>query len=220
MYFIRMGGVSVVGSSPEMLVRVEGLARRDASDRRHAAARPQRRRGHAAGRGAEAQREGARRARDARRSRPQRRRPRLRVRHRCACRSSWALERFSHVMHLTSIVEGKLADDRDRLDALVVVLSRPARCRARRRCARCRSSRSSSRRAAASTPARSAISISPATSISASRSAPSSCRDGKAYVQAGAGIVDRLEPGGRVRRNARQGAGAAAARSSSRRQGL
>ena len=24
MYFIRMGGVSVVGSSPEMLVRVEG----------------------------------------------------------------------------------------------------------------------------------------------------------------------------------------------------
>jgi len=29
------------------------------------------------------------------------------------------LERFSHVMHLTSIVEGKLADDRDRLDALV-----------------------------------------------------------------------------------------------------
>src|SRR5258707_5807569 len=29
------------------------------------------------------------------------------------------LERFSNVMHLTSIVEGKLADDRDRLDALV-----------------------------------------------------------------------------------------------------
>jgi anthranilate synthase component 1 len=29
------------------------------------------------------------------------------------------LERFSHVMHLTSIVEGQLASDRDRLDALV-----------------------------------------------------------------------------------------------------
>jgi anthranilate synthase component 1 len=29
------------------------------------------------------------------------------------------LQRFSHVMHLTSIVEGKLAGDRDRLDALV-----------------------------------------------------------------------------------------------------
>ena len=29
------------------------------------------------------------------------------------------LERFSHVMHLTSIVEGRLSGDRDRLDALV-----------------------------------------------------------------------------------------------------
>jgi anthranilate synthase component 1 len=29
------------------------------------------------------------------------------------------LERFSHVMHLTSIVEGRLAEGRDRLDALV-----------------------------------------------------------------------------------------------------
>ncbi len=29
------------------------------------------------------------------------------------------LERYSHVMHLVSIVEGKLADDQDRLDALV-----------------------------------------------------------------------------------------------------
>jgi anthranilate synthase component 1 len=30
-----------------------------------------------------------------------------------------ALERYSHVMHLVSVVEGQLADDRDRLDALV-----------------------------------------------------------------------------------------------------
>ena len=30
-----------------------------------------------------------------------------------------ALERYSHVMHLVSRVEGKLAEDRDRLDALV-----------------------------------------------------------------------------------------------------
>jgi anthranilate synthase component 1 len=29
-----------------------------------------------------------------------------------------ALERYSHVMHLVSIVEGRLAEDRDRLDAL------------------------------------------------------------------------------------------------------
>ena len=86
MYFLRIGDRSIVGSSPEMLVRVEGRQRPDAPDRRHAAARPQRGRGHAAGRGAEAQREGARRARDARRSRAQRRRPRRRLRHACACR--------------------------------------------------------------------------------------------------------------------------------------
>ncbi len=30
-----------------------------------------------------------------------------------------SLERYSHVMHLVSVVEGQLADDRDRLDALV-----------------------------------------------------------------------------------------------------
>jgi len=30
-----------------------------------------------------------------------------------------ALERFSHVMHLTSIVEGRLSEEADRLDALV-----------------------------------------------------------------------------------------------------
>jgi anthranilate synthase component 1 len=30
-----------------------------------------------------------------------------------------ALERYSHVMHLVSVVEGQLAEDRDRLDALV-----------------------------------------------------------------------------------------------------
>ena len=39
MYFIRMGGLAIVGSSPEMLVRVEGPPRRDPSDCRHAAAR-------------------------------------------------------------------------------------------------------------------------------------------------------------------------------------
>ena len=80
---------SIVGSSPEMLVRVEG---RRVETHPIAGTRPRgthRGRGPAAGRGAEAQREGARRARDARRPRPQRPRPRLRVRHRCACRSSW-----------------------------------------------------------------------------------------------------------------------------------
>ena len=193
MYFIRMGGVSVVGSSPEMLVRVEGSrvethpiagtrprGRNDEEDMR-------------LGRGAEAQREGARRARDARRSRAQRRRPRLRVR--IGARAA---------VHGARALLARHAPDVDRRRASWPTIAigstrwcrvfRPARCRARRRCARCRSSASSSRRAAASTPARSATSISPATSISASRSAPSSCRAGKAYVQAGAGIVMDSNP--------------------------
>ena len=33
------------------------------------------------------------------------------------------LERYSHVMHLVSIVEGRLADEHDRLDALVWAVS-------------------------------------------------------------------------------------------------
>ena len=41
MYFLRVGDRSIVGSSPEMLVRVEGPQRPDASDCRHAPARPQ-----------------------------------------------------------------------------------------------------------------------------------------------------------------------------------
>ena len=43
MFFVRMGDRCIVGSSPEMLVRVEGRQRRHASDRRHAAARQDRR---------------------------------------------------------------------------------------------------------------------------------------------------------------------------------
>ena len=80
MYFIRMGGVSVVGLVARDAGAGRRLARRDASDCRHAAPRTQRGGGPAAGRGAEAEREGARRARHARRPRPQRRRPRLRIR--------------------------------------------------------------------------------------------------------------------------------------------
>ena len=42
MYFIRLGGLAIVGSSPEMLVRVEGRRAETHPDRRHAAARQQR----------------------------------------------------------------------------------------------------------------------------------------------------------------------------------
>ncbi len=118
MYFIRMGGVSVVGSSPEMLVRVEGSR---VETHPIAGTRPR-------GRNAE---EDMRLAEELKRNEKERAEHvmlvdlgRNDVGRVCEYGSVrvpqfMGLERFSHVMHLTSIVEGKLADDRDRLDALV-----------------------------------------------------------------------------------------------------
>jgi anthranilate synthase component I len=118
MYFIRMGGVSVVGSSPEMLVRVEG-----SRVETHPIAGTRRR-----GRNDE---EDMRLAEELKRNEKERaehvmlvdlgRNDVGRVCEYGTVRvpQFMGLERFSHVMHLTSIVEGKLADDRDRLDALV-----------------------------------------------------------------------------------------------------
>jgi anthranilate synthase component I len=118
MYFIRMGGVSVVGSSPEMLVRVEGSR---VETHPIAGTRPR-------GRNDE---EDMRLAEELKRNEKERAEHvmlvdlgRNDVGRVCEYGSVrvpqfMGLERFSHVMHLTSVVEGKLADDRDRLDALV-----------------------------------------------------------------------------------------------------
>src|SRR5260370_20281407 len=118
MYFIRMGGVSVVGSSPEMLVRVEGT---HVETHPIAGTRPP-------GRNEE---EDMRLCEELKRNEKERAEHvmlvdlgRNDVGRVCEYGSVrvpqfMGLERFSHVMHLTSIVEGKLADDRDRLDALV-----------------------------------------------------------------------------------------------------
>ena len=118
MYFIRMGDRSIVGSSPEMLVRVEG-----ARVETHPIAGTRRR-----GRTGE---EDVRLAEELKRNEKERAEHvmlvdlgRNDVGRVCEYGSVrvpqfMGLERFSHVMHLTSIVEGKLADDRDRLDALV-----------------------------------------------------------------------------------------------------
>src|SRR5262245_51082821 len=118
MFFIRMGPRSIVGSSPEMLVRVEG---------RHAVTHPiagTRPRGRTDD-------EDQRLADELKRNEKERaehvmlvdlgRNDLGRV---CSYGSVrvptfMTLERYSHVMHLVSVVEGKLADDRDRLDALV-----------------------------------------------------------------------------------------------------
>jgi anthranilate synthase component I len=118
MYFIRMSGVSVVGSSPEMLVRVEG-----SRVETHPIAGTRRR-----GRTDE---EDRRLAEELKRNEKERAEHvmlvdlgRNDVGRVCDYGSVrvpqfMGLERFSHVMHLTSIVEGRLAEDRDRLDALV-----------------------------------------------------------------------------------------------------
>jgi anthranilate synthase component 1 len=118
MYFIRMGGVAVVGSSPEMLVRVEGSR---VETHPIAGTRPR-------GRTSE---EDMRLAEELKRNEKERAEHvmlvdlgRNDVGRVCDYGSVrvpqfMGLERFSHVMHLTSIVEGRLAGDRDRLDALV-----------------------------------------------------------------------------------------------------
>jgi len=117
MYFIRMGGISVVGSSPEMLVRVEG-----SRVETHPIAGTRRR-----GRDSE---EDLRLAEELKRNEKERAEHvmlvdlgRNDVGRVCQYGSVrvptfMGLEKFSHVMHLTSVVEGRLADDRDRLDAL------------------------------------------------------------------------------------------------------
>src|SRR5579864_4616210 len=118
MYFLRVGAVSVVGSSPEMLVRVEGS---HVETHPIAGTRPRGR--------SDAEDLGL--AEELKRNEKERAEHVMLVdlgRNDVGRVSQYGtvrvpqfmgLEKFSHVMHLTSIVEGKLADDRDRLDALV-----------------------------------------------------------------------------------------------------
>jgi anthranilate synthase component 1 len=118
MYFMRMGELAIVGSSPEMLVRVEA---RHVETHPIAGTRPR----------------GATDDEDLRLAEELRRNEKERAEHVmlvdlgrndlgrvCEYGSVrvpqyMALERYSHVMHLVSTVEGTLAEDRDHLDALV-----------------------------------------------------------------------------------------------------
>lgn len=118
MFFIRMGERSIVGASPEMLVRVEG---------RHAVTHPI----------AGTRRRGATDEEDQRLAEELKRNEKERAEHvmlvdlgrndigrvcdygTVRVPTFMALEKYSHVMHMVSVVEGQLADGRDRLDALV-----------------------------------------------------------------------------------------------------
>jgi anthranilate synthase component I len=117
MYFIRMGDRSIVGSSPEMLVRVEGHR---VETHPIAGTRPR-------GRNEE---EDQRLGDELKRNEKERAEHVMLVdlgRNDIGRVSAYGtvkvptymvLERYSHVMHLVSIVEGRLAEDYDRLDAL------------------------------------------------------------------------------------------------------
>lgn len=117
MFFIRHGAKAIIGASPEMLVRVEGsrVETHPIAGTRRRGATPE---------------DDQRLADELRRSEKERaehvmlvdlgRNDLGRV---CAVGSVrvpqyMALEKFSHVMHLVSRVEGQLAEDCDRLDAL------------------------------------------------------------------------------------------------------
>ncbi len=118
MYFLKLGGLSVIGSSPEMLVRAEG--RRIET---HPIAGTRARGGN--------EEEDLRLGEELKRDEKERaehvmlvdlgRNDIGRVAEYGSVRvpQFMALERYSHVMHLVSRVEGRLAEDRDRLDALV-----------------------------------------------------------------------------------------------------
>ena len=118
MFFVRMPGRSIVGSSPEMLVRVEG---RRAVTHPIAGTRPRGRTDEEDQRlGDELKRNEKERAEhvmlvDLGRNDLGRVCTYGTVR----VPTFMTLERYSHVMHLVSVVEGQLADDYDRLDALV-----------------------------------------------------------------------------------------------------
>ena len=118
MYFLRLGDRSIVGSSPEMLVRVEG---HNVQTHPIAGTRPR-------GRNEE---EDIRLAEELKRNEKERSEHVMLVdlgRNDVGRVSAYgsvkvprymALERYSHVMHLVSVVEGKLSEEHDRLDALV-----------------------------------------------------------------------------------------------------
>ena len=118
MYFLKLGGRSIVGSSPEMLVRVEGQL---VQTHPIAGTRPR-------GRTPE---EDIRLGEELKRNEKERsehvmlvdlgRNDVGRVSQYGSVRvpTYMTLERYSHVMHLVSIVEGRLDDQHDRLDALV-----------------------------------------------------------------------------------------------------
>ena len=121
MFFFDAGDFQMIGSSPEVLVKLE---KRKATLSPIAGTRPRgthRRRRPGARRGTAEGREGARRARDAGGPRAQRRGARVRDRS-VKPESLMLVEQYSHVMHIVSNVAGTLAPRARRLRPVARVL--------------------------------------------------------------------------------------------------
>ena len=203
-----MNGLAIVGSSPEMLVRVEG---RQAETHPIAGTRPR----------------GTNEDEDLRMAEELKRNEKERAEHVmlvdlgrndlgrvCEFGSVrvpqyMALERYSHVMHLVSTVDGRLAEDRDHLDALVAcfpagTVSGAPKIKAMQILA-------------ALEPTRRDIYAGAVGYIDFAGNLDFciairtiTIRDGVARVQAGAGIVADSNPAAEYEETQRQGAGAAA----------
>jgi anthranilate synthase component I len=118
MYYLRIGGLAIVGSSPEMLVRVEG---RHVETHPIAGTRPRGRTMDEDLRLGEELKQDAKERAEHVMLVDLGRNDLGRVCEYGSVRvpQYMTLECYSHVMHLVSRVEGRLAEDRDRLDALV-----------------------------------------------------------------------------------------------------
>ena len=204
MYFLRVGDRSIVGSSPEMLVRVEG---RKIQTHPIAGTRPR----------------GRNEEEDVRLAEELKRNEKERAEHvmlvdlgrndvgRVAAYGSvrvptyMTLERYSHVMHLVSVVEGRLDDRHDRLDALVAcfpagTVSGAPKVRAMEIIAELENRRRGVYAGAVGYvdfAGNLDFCITIRTVV---------IENGRAYVQAGAGIVADSNPDGRVRGDEGQGA--------------
>ena len=117
------------------------------------------------------------------------------------------VERYSHVMHIVSNVDGELAPTAQRLRRDARHLSRRHRQRRAEGPRHADHQLAARKTSAAPTPARSVTSASTASTTPASPCAPVVLKDGKAYVQAGAGVVADSEPDLRIPGNRQQGQG-------------
>ncbi len=100
----------------------------------------------------------------------------------------FVLEYYSQVMHIVSNVEGRLSNKYDTIDALVAGFRRVP-CPVRRRCGPWRSSTNSKSTSGASMPAAWAISRPTEKMDTCIVLRTAIVKDGKMYVQAGAGVV-------------------------------